>query len=200
MCHQLVGFLGGRVVADGMVYCIAFGKRHPGIAAIDAGAAGIDQMLDLVLAAALQDVSKPQQIGVRVIVGLVDGIAHTCLGRQMQHFAWNCFGKQLGHALAVSHIQFHKAEVGMRTQLLQTGVFECHIVVAVEVVDTDDGHALLQQTLGAMHADKPAQPVIKTGFMERPGDIDIGQVLRWRAFSRRECSGPGARHAEAARL
>jgi hypothetical protein len=97
MGHQLIGLLGGRVVADGVVHRIAFGKRHLGVAAIDAGAAGIDQMLDLVLAAALQDIAKAQQIRVGVVVGLIDGVAHTGLCGQVQNFA-GPLGKQVGHA------------------------------------------------------------------------------------------------------
>ena len=111
--HQFIGLLGGRVIADGVIHGIAFSKRHLGIAAIDAGAAGIDQMSDLVLAAALQDIAKAQQIGVGVIVGLVNGVAHTGLSSEVQNLGWSHFVKQLGHALAVCYIQLHKAKIRM---------------------------------------------------------------------------------------
>jgi hypothetical protein len=42
----------------------------------------------------------------------------------------------------------------MRAQLGEAGMLERHVVVVVEVVDANHGHALLKQSLGAMHADK----------------------------------------------
>lgn len=166
MGHQLIGLLGGCVVADGVVHRIAFGKRHLGVATIDAGAAGIDQMLDLVLAAALQDIAKAQQIRVGVVVGLIDGVAHPGLCGQVQNFAGVYLGKQVGHPLPLRQIEFHEAEVGMWAQLGEAGMLERHVVVVVEVVDTNHGHTLLKQPLGAMHADKAGTAGDQNGIHE----------------------------------
>ena len=111
-------------------------------------------MLNLVLAAALQDIAKAQQVGVGVIVRLVNGIAHTGLGGQMQHLSWSNFCKQTGHAIAIGYIQLYKAKIGKGAQLIEPRLLECHVVVVVEVVDANHGHALREQSLGAVHADK----------------------------------------------
>ena len=42
----------------------------------------------------------------------------------------------------------------MRAQLSKARVLKRYVVIVVEVVDTHHGHALLQQSLGAVHADK----------------------------------------------
>lgn len=106
------------------------------------------------LAAALQHMAKAQQVGIRVVVGLVDGVAHPCLGGQVQHALGLHLIKQRGHAGAIGQIQLDKAEVGVALQLRQPCLFERNIVVAVEVVDADHGQAPLQQAQGAVHADK----------------------------------------------
>jgi hypothetical protein len=46
--HQLVGLLGRGVQADRVVDAVVLGERHLGVAAVDAGARGIDQVLHLV--------------------------------------------------------------------------------------------------------------------------------------------------------
>ena len=73
---------------------------------------------------------------------------------QVQNLARGYLGKQVGHALPVRHIELYKAEVGVWAQLGEAGMLERHVVVVVEVVDANHGHALLKQSLGAMHADK----------------------------------------------
>ena len=69
--HQLIGFLGGGIQADGMVDRVGLGKRHLDVAAVHAGAARVHQVRGRVVAAGLQDVDEAHQIrlGVGVRVG-----------------------------------------------------------------------------------------------------------------------------------
>ena len=44
--HELVGFFAGGVQAQGVVHILMDRERHGGVGAIDAGAAGIHQVVD----------------------------------------------------------------------------------------------------------------------------------------------------------
>ena len=63
-------------------------------------------------------------------------------------------GKQLVHGVTVSNVGLCKKKVRVSLQPRQTGLFEGYVVIAVEVIHTDDMLALGQKTLGAVHADE----------------------------------------------
>ena len=81
--HQFVGLLGRRVEADRVVDAVVLGERHLGVAAIDAGARGIDEVLYLVVAAAFEDVYEADQVAVDVGVRILDRVADTGLGGEV---------------------------------------------------------------------------------------------------------------------
>jgi hypothetical protein len=83
--HQLVGLLGGRVQADRVVDAVMLGERHLGVAAVDAGARGIDQVLHAVVAAAFEDVGEADQVAVDVGVRVLQRVAHAGLGGEVDH-------------------------------------------------------------------------------------------------------------------
>ena len=70
--HQLVGFFGCRIEADRVIDAVMLGERHLGIAAIDAGAGGVNQMLHLMMAAAFKDIDEADQIAIYVRMRVLD--------------------------------------------------------------------------------------------------------------------------------
>jgi hypothetical protein len=94
--HQLVGLLGRGVQADRVVDVVALGEGHAGVAAVDAGTRGVDQMLNRVLAAAFEDVHEADQIAVDLGVGVEQRVAHTGLCSQVDHPLETFTGEQRG--------------------------------------------------------------------------------------------------------
>ena len=137
-----------------MVHRVALGERQLRVASVHAGAAGKHQVLHLLCAAALQDVAEAQEIGVGVIVGLVDGVAHAGLCRQMQHPMGTHPRKQRMHGVAVGDIDLLESEVALTAQAVQARVLQADVIVGIEVIDAHHPFAALQQSLRAMHADE----------------------------------------------
>ena len=85
---------------------------------------------------------------------LLDGVANPRLRRQVQHLGRAHPRKQRGQRLPVGDVQALEAEMGMRPQARQAGLFQGGVVVGVEVVDADHGIAARQQAFAGVHSDK----------------------------------------------
>ena len=156
--HQLVGFLGGGVHADGVVHRIVLGERHLGVAAVDAGAAGVGQVRHLVVAAAFQDVHEADDVAVDIGMRVFDRVAHAGLGGEVDDAVEFFFGEELFDALAIGDIHLHEAEAGVRLQARQAVALELRVVVIIQIVEADHLVTPRQQALGGMHADKARRP------------------------------------------
>src|SRR4029077_20310246 len=66
MGHKFIGLLARRIERDRMIDVVMNRKWHLGIAAIDGTRRGIDEVLDLRVPAAFQNVEKPFDITVRI--------------------------------------------------------------------------------------------------------------------------------------
>ena len=62
MGHQLIALLGSGIQTDRVIDLVFRGIGYLLVAAIDRGAAGIDQVLHFVMAASLQNVVEPNQV------------------------------------------------------------------------------------------------------------------------------------------
>ena len=80
-----------------MIDVVVNRKRHLGIAAIDRTRRGIDEVLDLRMAATFQNVQKSFDVAVRIGMRVHQGIAHTRLRRQMDHAPDRLLREQLLH-------------------------------------------------------------------------------------------------------
>lgn len=77
---EFIALLGGSVEADGIVYFVVGTKWDFSIAAIDGAGRGIDEMLDGIIAASLEDVIKTNDVGFDISIRMIDAIAHAGLG------------------------------------------------------------------------------------------------------------------------
>ena len=139
--HQLVGLLGRGVEADRMIDVVVLGKRHALIAAVDAGTAGIDKVLDAVVATAFENIDEADHVAIDIGMGILQRIAHTGLRREVDHALRAFRREQGGNALAIGDIQPRQ--------------LEARTVIIVEVVHPDHFVAARQQQLADVHADKP---------------------------------------------
>ena len=83
-----------------------------------------------------------------------DGVAHPGLGGEIDDTVGLELGKNLLQRRQVGEVGFQPSVVGVRFQLRMAVALELHRVVVVEVVDSKDRMAVVQQTTGQMKADE----------------------------------------------
>ena len=154
MGHQLIGFLAGGVETQRMVNVVMHREGHRGVGAIHAGTAGIDEVLDAVVAAAFEDMGETDDVAVDVGERVFDGIAHAGLGGKIHHALRLVGGETRFHGLAVGNINTQVSVVRMVGVTGQTGFLDGRVVVVVVVVDADDAIAAIQQAQGKGRADE----------------------------------------------
>ncbi len=152
--HQLVGLFAGGVQAQRVVHIVVDGEGLVGIGAVDRAARSVDQVLDPVVAAALQDVGEAGQVGVHIGHRVLDGVTDPGLGGEVDDPLRPVPRKGLGDGGSVVDVdaQFPVAVVfeGAR----EPGLLQPHVVVVVEVVDSDDLVAARQESQGERGTDE----------------------------------------------
>lgn len=177
--HQFVGFLCGGVQADRVVHFVVRRERHPRVGTVDAGTAGIDQVLDFVVAAALQNIAKTNQIALDVGVRVGQRVTHASLRGEMDDALEIFFGKQFVQRNRVSHVHADEAEVGIGLQTLQARQLQLRVVVIIEVVDADHIVAAFQKNAGDVESDKAGS----AGKQDFHGGLAVEKPC-WRAAGR----------------
>lgn len=156
--HELVGLLGGGVERHRRVDAVLLGERHLLVAAVDRTGAGVDEVPDRVVAAGLKDVEEADQVALEVCARVLDGVADARLRGEVNHDIEAVLGEQALDEGGVAQVATHEGEavvcVGLG-QHAQAGVLDTGVVVAVEVVETDDDViGLLEQFLDEERADE----------------------------------------------
>ena len=62
MSHQLVGLLAGGIEVQRMIDVVVDAERHPGVGSVNRAGRSINQMLDPMMTAALQDMQEADQV------------------------------------------------------------------------------------------------------------------------------------------
>jgi hypothetical protein len=104
--------------------------------------------------ASFQNIDEAFEIGVDIGMGMVDGMAHASLGREVNDRRKPMFGKQLTDRGTIGKIGLHEIELRILAQDIQPGLLERRVIVAVEIVQTDHVAAFGQQLASDMKADK----------------------------------------------
>ena len=142
--HQLIAFFAGRVEAKGMIHILVNRKWHGGVGTINAGAAGVNQMLDAMVTAPFEDVGKANDVAVNVSKWVVDGVTHASLGSQIDHPYWLVCGETVFNGLAISQVNSQMRVIGMAIKTRQTGLFDGRVVIVIVVVNTNDHVAAIE--------------------------------------------------------
>lgn len=156
--HELVGLLGGRVERHRRVDAILLGERNLLVAAVNRAGAGVDEVLDRVVAAGLEHVEETHEVALEVCARVLDGVADARLRGEVNHDIEAILSEQALDEGGVAQVATHEGEavvcVGLG-QHAQAGVLDTGVVVAVEVVETDDNViSLLEQFLDEERADE----------------------------------------------
>lgn len=156
--HELVGLLGGGVERHRRVHAVLLGERHLLVAAVDRAGAGVDEVLDRVVTAGLEHVEEADEVALEVGTRILDGVAHARLGGEVHHDVEAVLGEQALDEGGVAQVTAHEGESAVCVGLgkhAQAGVLDAGVVVAVEVVETDDHIVgLLEQLLDEERADE----------------------------------------------
>src|SRR6185312_9026909 len=111
-------------------------------------------MLAPVMTAALQHVQETLDIGVDIVMGMVDRMPHPRLRGKMHHLGKAVLGEQGLHRRAIGEFELDEAESGLSLEDGKPGLLQLWIVVMVEVIDADDGASASQQTLSDVKPDE----------------------------------------------
>lgn len=156
--HELVGLLGGGVERHRRVDAVLLGERHLLVAAVDRAGAGVDQVLHRMVAAGLEHVEEDDEVALEVGARVLDGVADARLGGEVHHDVEAALGEQALDERGVAQVAAHEGEAAVCVGLgqhAQAGVLDTGVVVAVEVIETDDNViGLLEQLLDEERADK----------------------------------------------
>lgn len=156
--HELVGLLGGGVERHRRVHAVLLGERHLLVAAVDRAGAGVDEVLDRVVTAGLEHVEEADEVALEVCARVLDGVAHARLGGEVHHDVEAVLREQALDEGGVAQVTAHEGESAVCVGLgkhAQAGVLDAGVVVAVEVVETDDHIVgLLEQLLDEERADE----------------------------------------------
>src|SRR3569623_1828296 len=136
--HQLVRFLGGGVEAHGVVDVVMHREGHISVRAVHRARRGVDEVLDAVMTAALQDIQKTDDVAVDVGARVFDGVAHAGLGGEVHHALRLVLGEHGLDGGAVLDIGAHVDEARMCRRAREPRLLEIDVVVVIEVVD--DAH------------------------------------------------------------
>ena len=153
--HHLVRFLRCRVQRQRMLGGLVLGERHQGIGAIHRAGGSKHQVLDIVMAATLDDVQKTGDVGRHVDMRILRGVAHTRLRGKVDHAPWLVRGKRRLDRRAIGQIRRYMGVVRVIHEARQPRLLQVHVVVVAEVVDADDFITALKQSHGDMRADEP---------------------------------------------
>jgi len=154
MGHQFVGLLRGGVEAQRVVHVVVDAEGHRRVGPVDGGGRGVGQVLHAVVSAALQNVHEADEVGVDVGVRILEGIADTGLGGEMDDALGFLGGEEVFDRGSIGEVEAVEAEVGVTGEAGEAGFLEADVVVVVEVVETDDLIAAGEEFFGRVVADE----------------------------------------------
>ena len=163
MGEEFVALLGRRIQAHRIINPVVRAERDFLVAAVDATGAGIDQVLDRMMPASLQDVVEPDHVALDIGVRVLDAITDTSLSRQIHDDIEVVFLEDAVDEGLVGKIAFDelvgmlRGICGLLLDLAQPILLERRIIVVVQVVKPHDVERLLafeepQNEVGAYEA------------------------------------------------
>lgn len=169
--HELVGLLGGGVQRHRRVDAVLLGERNLLVAAVDRAGAGVDEVLDRVVAAGLKHVEEAHEVALEVGARVLDGVADARLCREVHHDVETVLSEQALYEGSIAQVAEDEGEAAVRVapgQHAQASVLDAGVVVAVQVVEADDHViSLLKQLLDEKRADEAGGS----------GDEDFSHIL-----------------------
>ena len=152
--HELVALLGGGIEAHRVIHRGMLGIGLMRVQTVHRGGGGKDEVLHLVVAAAFQHVAEAYQIGADIGGRVLQAVAHSGLGGQVDHMTEALRRKEPFQACAVGQIRLDKAEAGPPFQPGQPIPLELHLIVIIAVVQPHNTVTVRHETLCEVVADE----------------------------------------------
>lgn len=156
--HELVGLLGSGVERHRRVHAVLLRERHLFVAAVDRAGARVDEVPDRVVAAGLEHVEEADEVALQVCARVLDGVSDTRLCGEVHNDVEAVLDEQALDEGGVAEVATYEGEAAVGIGLgqhAQAGVLDTGVIVAVEVVETDNNViGLLEQLLDEERADK----------------------------------------------
>lgn len=115
-------------------------------------------MLHGVVAAGLEHVEEADQVAFQIGARVLDGVADTRLGSEVHHYTEAVLGEQALDEGGVAEVAAHEGEAAVGVGLgqhAQARILDAGIIVAVEVIEAEDGViGLLEQLLDEERTDE----------------------------------------------
>ena len=130
MGHKLVALLRCGIEAHGVVHLVVCRIGHFLVTAIYGRGRGIDQMFHFMMATRLEDVVESDEVALDIGVGVVDAVAHACLGGEVNHYRYLVFGEDCLHGCLIGDGGVDEGPVALQQlYLLQAFILDVDIVV-----------------------------------------------------------------------
>src|SRR5450631_4045116 len=111
-------------------------------------------MFHAVVAATFNDLQESGDVAVHIGMRILNGIAHPRLRGQVHHALEFFRAEQCRHCLAIRNILLHEPKARIASQNIQARILQLVIVIVIEIIETDDFVASLEQQARRMKADK----------------------------------------------
>src|SRR4051812_29373090 len=121
-----------------MVDVVVFRERGVMPGPVDRTRRGVDEVAYLALPAPFQHVQKAGEVGVPIGMGIVDGIAHACLGGKMDYSVEAVVRKKIVDVDGRRNIQQLERKRFFLPESIEPGFLEAYLIVIVQIVDADD--------------------------------------------------------------
>lgn len=167
MRHQLVALLRRGIEGYGIVHLVVCRVRHLLVAAIDRGGRSIDQMLDLMVTASLQDIVESDKVALNVSIRIGDAVADSCLSGKVHDNGNLVFREDFLHCVFVSDGGMNKSPIPMQGfDFFQPLILDVDIVVVGDGIDTDNLDVLdiVKESLDEVATDKAGSACHEDGF------------------------------------
>ena len=168
MRHQLVALLRSSIEGYRIVHLVVRGVRHLLVAAIDRGGRSIDQMLDLMVAACLQDIVESYKVALNVSIGIGDAVAYSRLCGEVHDNGNLVFREDFLYSVFVSNGGMDKCPVSMQGfNFFQPPILNVNIVVVGDRIDTDslDVLDIVEESFDEIASDKTSSACHEDGFV-----------------------------------
>ena len=106
------------------------------------------------MAARFENIQKAGEVGVTIGFWIDERIAHTRLGCEIHDMRELSFAKCSINSFAIGQIAFNEIEVCVGLELREARMFQCHIIIGIDVVVAGDGMAFSKEPTRDVKADK----------------------------------------------
>ena len=147
--EEFVALLGGRVQAHRIIHSVVRAERDFLVTTVDTAGAGVDQVLHRMMPACFQDVVEPDHVALDIGIRVLDTVADTRLGRQVNDNIEVILRKEsvderlVGKVALDELIGVLRGGRGLFPDLAQAILLERRIIVVVQVVKPHEVERLL---------------------------------------------------------